>query len=691
VDDKISTIRGEFIQPPGPEMFTLKMIAGSRSALNDQHSILLSKSAAIAFFGDENALEKSLKIDNNMEVKVAGIYEDLPHNSHFYGVKFFAPWDLLTFVSSWIKGQGFTNNFLDIYVELEDGVDVTSASHRIKNAILDNIRDDKNYTAVNPQIFLHPMKKWHLWADWKNTVNSGLIQMVWLFGIVGVFVLMLACINFMNLSTARSEKRAKEVGIRKAVGSRRAQLVGQFFSESFLVVLLAFISAIIIVTMSLPQFNELAGKQMEMPLGNLYFWMSCLTFIVFTGLLAGSYPALYLSSFSSIRALKGSLRIGRFASAPRKVLVVVQFTVSVTLIIGTMIVYKQIQFAKDRPVGYDRNGLIMIQMNAPDYRGKFEVLRTELKNTGVVTDLVACSSPVTDIWNSNGGFTWKGQDPTYIAEMATFTVTPEYGKTLGWQFAGGRDFSRDLASDSAAFVINEAAAKVFGFDNPIGEVVQWQSWWTHGRKDFAVIGVIKDQVLTSPYASPMPAVYFLGGSPNWLTFRIDPKTNAAEALPKIEAVFKKIVPAAPFDYKFVDQEYALKFAAEERVGVLALLFAVLAIFISCLGLFGLASFVAEQRTKEIGIRKVVGASVFHLWRMLSKDFIVLVILSCLVAIPLAYHFLTEWLAKYAYRTDLPWWIFALSSIGAVTITLATVSYQAIKAALANPVKSLRSE
>ena len=684
---------GEFLDPAGPEMFSLRMLKGSWSGLKDPQSILLSQSAAEALFGNGDPMDKLLKIDNQMDVKVTGVYEDIPYNTDFHGVKFFAPLDLLISVNQWVKFQNFKTNFLSIYVSIVDHNTFDHASYQIKDAILNNIQDDKTYVSINPQLFLHPMKDWHLRSEWENGVNTGgLIQVVWLFGIAGGFVLLLACINFMNLSTARSEKRAKEVGIRKTMGSVRTQLMNQFFSESFLVVILAFVFAFALVYASLNWFNELAGKQMEMPWSNYYFWLSALVFIFFTGLLAGSYPALFLSSFNPVSVLKGSLRVGRFASIPRKVLVVVQFTVSMTLIVGTIIVYQQIQFAKDRPVGYDKNGLLLIQKISPDFHGKYEVLRTELKNTGAVLEIAESSSPPTDIWSSNGGFDWKGKDPDFIAEFATHTITPEYGKTMGWQFVHGRDFSRELASDSAAFVINEAAARQIGFQNPVGESIHWAVAPRSRFSRFTVIGVIKDMVVKSPFFPPVPALYFVGPfGTAWINIRINPQMTAGNAIPKIESVFKKIIPSVPFDYKFADDEYALKFAREERIGKLASVFAVLAIAISCLGLFGLASFVAEQRTKEIGIRKVVGASVFNLWKMLSKDFVVLVLLACFIAIPIAYYFLSNWLEKYEYRIQISWWVFVVTSIAALAITLLTVSYQAIKAALMNPVKSLRSE
>ncbi|MBT1708420.1 ABC transporter permease [Fulvivirgaceae bacterium PWU5] len=690
--EKNLSMLGEVIEAVGPEMFSLNMLQGSRFGLRDPHSVLLSQSAAMALFGSDDPMNKSLRIDNRIDVKVAGVYEDLPHNTHFHGVKFFQPWELFVSENAWVHQPSFTDNFASLYVAIADRTSFEAVSGKIRNSILDNIRGHAN-SASTPQVFLHPVAQWHLRSEFKNGVNTGgLIQTVRLFGIVGVFVLMLACINFMNLSTARSEKRAKEVGIRKSAGSARTQLMSQFFIESFLVVLLAFMLALVVASFSLNWFNTLAGKHIGMPWTNVYFWLCSMAFVFITGMLAGSYPAFYLSSFNPVHVLKGTLRIGRFASLPRKVLVVIQFTVSVILIIGTIIVYRQIQFAKDRPVGYDKSGLIMIPMTTPDFQGKYDVFRTELKNTGAVMEIAESSSPPTDIWNKNGGFDWNGKDPAFAPEWATLTVTPEYGKTVGWQFVKGRDFSRDIASDSAAFIINEAAAKMLGFENPVGEIIRWQSGWRSRYASFTVLGVIKDMVMKSPYDPSSPAVYFLSPyGTNWINVRINPEMSLGEVLPKIESVFKKIVPTAPFDYKFADHEYASKFAAEERIGKLASVFGALAILISCLGLFGLASFVAEQRTKEIGIRKVVGASVFSLWKMLSKDFVVLVIISCVIAIPAAYYLLAAWLQKFEYRTEISWWIFSATMIVALVITLLTVSYQAIKAALINPVKSLRSE
>jgi putative ABC transport system permease protein len=683
--------RGEFIEAGAPEMFSFSMLSGSHDALKNLNSVILSESSARTLFGDGDPINQIVTIDNTMEVKVTGVYKDFPHNSHFYDVHFFAPWDLFVTYNNWMTTQGFSNNFLDIYVELSPATDFQKASENVKNAIVNNVKHLKDFAAVNPEIFLHPMDQWHLYSEWKNGENrGGGIQLVWLFGITGIFVVLLACINFMNLSTARSEKRAKEVGIRKTIGSVRSQLVRQFLSESFLVVIVSFLGAIILASALLPWFNDLAGKQMSIPFANLNFWLISSCFIILTGLVAGSYPAFYLSSFLPVKVLKGTFRVGRAASIPRKVLVVAQFTVSVTLVIGTIIVYQQIEFAKARPVGYKGQGLIMIQMTSPDFYNKLEVLETSLKNTGVVSHMAESTGPVTAIWSSNGGFEWKGKDPDLQAEFATLTVSPEYGSTVGWEFVKGRDFSASRG-DSSALVITESVAKLLGFEDPVGEVIRWRPVWRNAPIDFTIVGVIRDMVMESPYAPPQPSVFFLAGNFNWINIRIAPSVSAIEALPKIEEVFKELIPAVPFAYRFADQEYARKFTSEERVGKLALVFSGLAILISCLGLFGLASFVAEQRTKEIGIRKILGASVVNLCNMLSKDFVVLVLISCVFAVPTAYFFMVNWLQKYQYHTDISWWIPSAAVIGATVLTLITVSYQGLKTASRNPVKSLRSE
>ncbi len=687
--------KGEFIEAGAPEMLSLKMLHGTYAALSDPHSIILSKSTAAAIFGDKDPVNKSLKIDNRIDVKVTGVYEDIPRNNRFSEVQFFAPWDLWVSSNNWIKQNenNWDNRSFNIYVQLQPNVTMETANAGIKDFYYKNLPQDflSEVKKYKPFAQVVPMSTWHLYSEFKNGKPAeGRIAFVWLFGIVGIFVLLLACINFMNLSTARSEKRAKEVGIRKAIGSMKGQLVRQFLSESFLVVLLAFVFSILLVSLSLSWFNQVADKQMKLPFGNPLFWLGMLAFILVTGFMSGLYPAFYLSSFQPVKVLKGVLKSGRFASLPRKILVVAQFTVSVTLIIGTLIVYRQIQHARNRPVGYNREGLLDVSMNDPNYKGKLDVIKSELLNTGAVLEVALSSNPVTNVWNNSGGFNWRGRDPEKDNDFAISNVTHDFGKTVGWQFLAGRDFSRELASDSAGLVINETAAKYMGLKNPVGEVIKHEEM----PESWNIIGVIKDMVMESPYEPVKQMFYFLDfkyEAASRINIKLKPGVAASTALVNIENVFKKIVPSAPFDYRFVDEEYGRKFSQEERVGQLSTFFAFLAIFISCLGLFGLASFVAEQRTKEIGIRKIVGASVFDVWQLLSKDFVVLVIVSCFIAIPIAWKYMNGWLQKYQYRTDISWWIFAAAIGGALLITLLTVSFQAIKAAVANPVKSLRTE
>jgi putative ABC transport system permease protein len=680
-----------------PEMFTFKMIHGTRDGLKETHSIMIAASVSKALFGDDDPINKIITINNSANVTVTGVYEDFPLNTKFHKVKYLTSWEFFLLSNPWVEKNmnNWREHSFHVYVEILPGSNFEDVGERIKNIIQVAPEDVGKGTR---HALLFPMSKWHLFpfesGRGANT-DKGPMQMVWMVGSIGMFVLLLACVNFMNLSTARSEKRAKEVGIRKTVGSLRRHLIHQFFSESYIVVLSAFIFSIVLVALALPWFNGLSAKQMVIPWFAPAFWLISIGFLLITGLLAGSYPAFFLSSFQPVKVLKGTFRAGRLASTPRKVLVVMQFTVSVAIIICTIVVYQQVQFAKNRPVGYTREGLITLAMKSSEFYNKYSVLRQELKNSGVVDEVSASMGRVTDVASNNGGFGWEGHEPDQDQNFITLAVTAEHGKTIGWQFLQGRDFSSEHANDSAGMVINETAAKFMGFENPVGESVTWE-FWTGNKPPlhYKILGVIKDPVMGSPYEPIKPTVFYLkghNGGVSWINVRIKDGIKASDALAKIEATFKKVIPSAPFDYKFVDEQYALKFAAEERIGKLASFFGSLAIFISCLGLFGLASFVAEQRTKEIGIRKVLGATVTNLWRMLSKDFVLLVILSCFIAVPIAYYFLDGWLQKYSYRIEISWWVFAITGLGAVMITLATVSFQAIKAAFANPVKSLRSE
>jgi ABC-type antimicrobial peptide transport system permease subunit len=684
--DKLLTINGTYFEPEALDILSIKLLKGTKTALNDPSSILLSASTAKTYFGNSDPIDKMMKMDNNTVVKVTGVYEDMPNNSSFAGVNFIAPWQLFSNVNQLTKqADPWRCNCFFTYVQVADHANMDAISAKIKDIKHDKV--NKNELKSKNQVFLNPMKNWHLHSEFKNgVIVGGRIQYVWLFGIIGVFVLLLACINFMNLSTARSEKRSKEVGIRKAIGSMRRQLIWQFMSESLLIVACAFVLAILLVQVALPFFNNISGKQMSIAWGSPLFWSCCISFSLITGFIAGSYPALYLSSFKPVKVLKGTFKAGPLAAIPRKALVVLQFTVSVVLIIGTIVVFRQIQFAKNRPIGYTRNGIIAVSMLTGDIHKKFDVVKHDLISNGAISEMAEADSPTTGVYSTNSGFDWKGKDPAQAVEFPNIDVSYDYGKTVGWQFVDGRDFSQEFLSDSTAFVINETAAKFMGLKNPVGETLKWDG------VPFKIVGVINDMVMESPYEPVRPTLFhLLKGSGDFAILKINPKTSAHEAIEKIQKTFKAYNPAQPFDYQFADDAYSQKFGNEERIGSLATVFAGLAIFISCLGLFGMASFMAEQRTKEIGIRKVLGASIPNLWRLLSKDFVGLVIISLILAMPVAYYFMHNWLLGYNYHTTISWWVFGITAVGAILITLMTVSYQSIKAALANPVKSLRSE
>jgi len=673
------------MQAGAPSLFSLKMISGSDNGLKDPYSIMLSHTVAKAIFGNADPINKLMKFDDTASLKVTGVYEDLPMNTTLHDLQFIVPWELQgKKVNDNIQNWG--NNGWQIYVQVADNVDMNKASAVIKDAKY--AKADNGDQRFKPVIFLQPMSKWHLYSEFKNGVNiGGRIQYVWLFGMIGVFVLLLACINFMNLATAKSEKRAKEVGIRKAIGSLRRQLIYQFFTESLLMAFIGFVFSLLLLLLMLPFFNEVAGKNISFPFKSILFWATGLGFTFVAGLIAGSYPALYLSSFQPVKVLKGAYKAGRLASVPRKVLVILQFTASIALIISTIVVFRQIQFAKNRPVGYSRDGLITVESLTPDIKAHFTAFRNELIKSGAVSGVAWSSTPATETNNSQANFDWVGRDKSGTQNFATVGISKDYGQIIGWQFITGRDYRTETGqADGFAFVLNESAAKMMGFKNPIGETVHWYGY------DFQIIGVIKDMVMDSPFNPTQPTIFYMAPwRLNVLNIKINPGASVQSALTKIGQVYKQYNPGEPFEYKFVNEEYAKKFAVEERVGKLASFFAVLAIFISCLGIFGMASFIAEQRVKEIGIRKILGASVFNLWKLLSKDFALLVFISLLIASPLAFYFMHQWLQNYDYRSNISWWIFALAGIGALALTILTVSFQAIKAAMANPVKSLRTE
>ena len=683
--DKKLSRTGMFTEPDFPKMMTPEMIEGTYEDLNDIHSILISQSLAKAIFGSASPSNKIIRLNNKEDVKVTGVYKDFPGNSSFKDVSFLASWQLFTTMDGYAKfaSDQWDENSFQIFAQLKKGADVKILSAKIKDIRMK--RDDP--PKYKPEFFLHPMSRWHLYGDFKNGVNTGgLIKLVRLFGFAGIFVLLLACINFMNLSTARSEKRSKEVGIRKTLGSARGQLIRQFFSESLLVSFISLALCLVIAQLLLPFLNKITGKDMMILWANPLFWVFAIAFCLIAGVIAGSYPALYLSSFQPVKVLKGSFKVGRLASLPRRILVVFQFTISVTLIIGTIVVFRQINYAKDRTIGYDNNGLIEVNMNTPELSKHYEAIRTDLLKTGAVAGVSQSSGSIVADYGGTTNISWKGKTPDTRPLVMVTSINHEYGNTVGWKIVDGRDFSKNFSTDTTAMILNESAVKLMGLTSPVDEIVKF------GGKDYRVIGVAANIIKGSPFEAVKPSLFTINyRALTVINIKLSAQSNTKASISKIENVFKKYNPAAPFDYKFADEEYRAKFITEERIGKLAVFFAVFAIFISCLGLFGLASFVAEQRTKEIGVRKVLGATTINVWQLLSKEFLLLVFISLVLASPIAWYFMHGWLQNYEYRTELSVWIFGIAGSGALFITLLTVSFQAIKAAVANPVKSLRTE
>ena len=676
--DKSIVRRGNFVEYTFPIIFGYHFLSGNAESLRDPSTALISQSTAIALYGTEDALGKTFKYNSQLVFTVGGVYADLPKSSSLHDIGIFTPMTN-KLVDDLTKNTNFNYHGVRIFARLADHITAEEATARIQNLCTPFvIHNYETYTVF-------PFDKLYLHYDDSDVNGSGRIGFVRLIGIIGVFILLLACINFMNLSTARSEKRAREVGIRKTLGSLRTQLISQFLAESLLVSFFAFVLAIGVTVLSLPVFGQLSGKPMTFPWASAIFWALALAITGITGLLAGSYPAFYLSGFRPVKVLKGAFKVGKGASLPRKILVVAQFSISLSLVIGTLVVFRQIQYAKDRPVGYDRTGLINVPINTDSLDRHYEALRNSLLNTGAVAGVANASTSLTD-FSANNTMEWEGmteeQKSIYFRDIS---VNADFGPTIGWTVLQGRDFSRDYPTDSTAAIVNEQGARALGFKNPIGKMVRFEG------KQFTIIGVTKDMISNSPYEQVQPAV-FLGQVGHQIDIiRIKPGTPIRSALSAIEAVYKQYNPSSPFIYQFNDDDYAKKFATETETGNLATIFSGLAIFISCLGLFGLASFVAEQRTKEIGIRKVLGAEVVNVWALLSGDFLKLIVFSMVITMPLIGLLMHKWLQDYPLHTNISPWIFVLTGAGMLLITLFTVSFQSLKAAMLNPIKSLRTE
>ncbi|HVS93380.1 MAG TPA: ABC transporter permease [Mucilaginibacter sp.] len=679
VGDKKLYMNGGQVGSDFLKMFRFSLLQGvAEHALKDPFSIVLTEATAQALFGTENAIGKTVRIDNLNDLKVTGILKDIPSNSSFQ-FAYLVPFSYYEIADPTVKANrslGFNQNSFQVFVKLRPGITYAQVEPKIRGL------EKKYLPGANTDIAMQPLKDWHLYTEYQNgQAVGGFIEYVRIFSIVGALVLVIACINFVNLTTARSEKRAREVGVRKTMGSSRKDLIFQFLVESVFTTVISFAFCLLFARLALPFFNSLTNEHISIPFSIPGFWLLMTAAVFATGLLAGSRPAFYLSSFNPVKVLKG-IKTGKAAAFSRQALVVLQFSCSIALIIGTIIIYRQVQYAQNRPIGYNLSLLLQTNLDQ-DLDNHYNALRNDLLNSGIVQSAASASSPATGIfWHT--GITWPGQLPGETINIGTIKVTPGYFKTMGMELAGGHDFSGNHAADSLSVVLNEAAVKRLRFKDPLSETITWNN------NKLRIIGVVKNALLESPYANAEPTMFMSGGG-SFFLYRLSPNVSLTQAVSRLTTIFNSYNPAFPYSYQFADQEYAAKFGLELLIGKLAGVFAGLAIFISCLGLFGLAAYVAEQRLKEISIRKVLGASIFQMWAMLSKDFIVLVVISCLVASPLAFFFLRDWLQKYSYRVSIGPGVFLIAGILAIIVTLVTVSFQAIKAALANPVKSLRSE
>jgi len=664
-------------------IFPFPFVEGdAATALRDPYSIVLTQSAARALFGSADALNKMVRYENTHDLKVTGVVKDPPGNSSFQ-FSFIIPFSYDELTGNFVKKSrsNWGNHSFPIYVGLEPN----ASPEQVGRLIRDLQQDNEHPTAAKIGVILHPFTQWRLYAIFENgRAVGGYIEYVRIYSFIAVLVLLIACINFTNLSTARSEKRAREVGVRKVVGSERRDLIIQFLAESLVVAFIAFGIALLLAQLALPGFNSLFDVTLQIPFSSTVFWTVMVGYVLLTGVLAGIRPAFYFSGFEPVKILKGTFTSGKSAAWSRKTLVVVQFACSFALIIVTLIVYQQVRYAQSRPTGFDKNGLVAADVS-PDLLKNYEPLKNELLQSGLATSVTKSSTSLDGFAASFAIKEWPGRKKDEYLEMATTAVSDNYFKTVGMTLKKGRDFKG--AEDTMSLVLNEAAVKRLRLTQPINSLITLD----YTQVPMRVIGVVQDAVMGSPFGAAVPTLFVYNtGWASAILVRLSPERSLSDGMKRMGAVFGKYNPAYPFVYHFVDEEYEHKFDAEAQAGQLAALSATLAIVISCLGLLGLASYVAERRTKEIGIRKVMGATPWRLWRLLSTEFLLLVVISCVVASPVAYFLAHGWLEKYSYRISIGPGVFILATALALTITLITISAQIVRAALVNPVKSLRN-
>jgi ABC-type antimicrobial peptide transport system permease subunit len=683
-NNKIIKEEGNYAGQDFFKIFSYPVLEGNAAtALITPLDIAISKKMAEDLFGSPaKAIGKTIRYQNNKDLKVSAVFDNVPANSTAK-FDYILNWKLFLEGNSWATEWG--NNGPPTYLMLRNGTDAKAFEKKITR-FLDNYNKEQtphSYIRLGIQrygdIYLHSN------FNKQGQLSGGRIQYVKLFSIVAIFILLIACINFMNLTTARSVKRAKEIGIRKVVGAVRFALIRQFIGEALLIVLMAILISLAIVIFALPKFNQLTGKEIQIPLNYAGFWLVITGLLLVTGFLSGSYPALYLSSFKPVRVLKGSLKFTGKAIWFRKGLVVFQFVLSIILIIGTIVVTKQVSYIQSYNLGYDRENLLYIPLEG-DLTPKYALFKNMSEKMPGIKNITRMTDIPTLIENGTGGVQWEGKDPNADINFTQSAVGYDFTETMHLKMTEGRDFSKDFPTDSVAYLINESALKIIGYKNPVGKPLTF--WGKRGT----IIGVLKDFHFNSLHTEINPMVLRLGENIEWgnALVRTEPgKTK--EALASLEKICKELNPKFPFTYKFSDEEYQKLYKSEQVVSQLANYFAFLGIFISCLGLFGLAIFTAEQKTKEFGIRKVLGATAASLFNLLSKEFLLLVLAAMIIASPLAWLAMNSWLQDYVYRIKISWWMFGMAGLSAILIALITVSFQAIKAAIANPVNSLRSE
>jgi len=682
VGEKRLLKNGYFVSEEFLEMFEFQLATGSTAqVLDDPSSIVITESTAKALFGNEDPINKVIRIDNENDLKVSGVLKDIPKNSSFQ-FDFLLTWKFREQISEWVRENttNWGNYSFQVFVELNDPSKEVAVEKSLQGMLAKH-----GETQTKNEFFLYPLLRWRLYSNFENGVETGgMNEYVQMFTIIAIFIIIIACINFMNLATARSERRAREVGIRKSVGSRRIELILQFIGESMFISFIAFAIAILLAQLLLPYYNQLVEKQLVIDYASKEFWIFSLGLIFITGIVSGSYPAFYLSSFQPAKVLKGKVSIGKGASTPRKVLVTLQFGFSILLIISTIVIYQQIQLVKGREIGYDQENLITVNYTN-EVRKNYQPIKLELLQSGVVESVTKSNSAITDI-NSNNFLGWPGKPEELRVIFTTIATEYDYTKTMGIKIVEGRDFSEDFKSDTAAILINKAGLALMNLKDPIGTELDL---WGGKRK---LIGVLDDVLMGSPFTPVKPMFAVL--DPEWIdvvTIRLKKTTDLPGSINSVKGIFEKHAPAYPFEYKFSDVEFQKKFTTINLTSTLASLFATLTIIITGLGLFGLASYTAEQRTKEIGIRKVLGATVSSLVGLMSKDFSRLVIVSFVLFAPLAWWLLNWYLERYPIRTSIGWWVFPLTGVIALVFALAIVSTQALRAAQANPANSLRSE